>query len=844
MVKLLKSVKVYILFGYITLAMIASITVWVIYSETLELYENQIDWNPVSDRVFIANSILTNLYEAEGLERTFLQSGNPEHYNTYNILIDSISRQIKMLGRIEGNLSQQVQTDSIQKLLDKKRENLNELNQLKNSGSTEKLYDRALSRLAENKDSLSQLFSAYSSARSVKDSVLTKQRKARLFEQLIHVFAPPDETGSVLNEAAVSTVQVDSILNIINPTDSIEQLMTSIIEDIRKESVAFEKRLMQKEQENLENAQIITLQIRQILSKLENEELIYSLSRVELQQEHIREMTNIVLILGASALLIIISFLTLILKDITRSQHYRQNLEKEKAYSESLLKSKEQLMLSITHDLKTPLSSIAGFAQLAARESATRRQSHYLKNIDQSAGYILRLINDLLDFARLETGKLTIENKELNLGSLIEEVVSGFYPQASAKKLKLEYQANYLEERIYLTDPLRINQILSNLISNAIKFTNEGQITVNASIVKSKGKTDWVQLEVMDTGIGISKENTQLIFEEFSRISSSDNKQYEGSGLGLTITKRIVELLNGSITLSSEIGKGSCFTVMLPLTRQKITHEVQVPLPQKPNKKITFNKERVLLIDDDPFLVELHTRILLEANLQVESCSLADDAINAWKKQPFDVLVTDIQMPGMNGIELLSFLRNNYSGPIRSVALTGETNGQNDYAKAQFSAVLHKPVQPDDLLETLFTVLREKNSENSDLIINDVRPEKSIYSIEGIQAFTGGETETTREILISFAHSTVQNIEEFRNHLKQRNYDEIRNLAHKMLPMFRQLEATEIIEPLKVLERTQFANDESDIIIELCNFVLIKVENLMENIIEEYQLPFSGKLIS
>jgi signal transduction histidine kinase/DNA-binding response OmpR family regulator len=843
MVKLLKSVKVYILFGYITLAMIASVTVWVIYSETLELYENQIDMNPVSNRVFIANSILTNLYEAEGLERSYLQTSNPNHYEAYNILMDSISRQINMLGLIESNLPQQIHTDSIQKLLTRKRENLNEINSLKNSGSTEKLYDRALHRLAENKDSLSQLFSAYSSAHTVKDSVLTKHRKSRLYEQLIHVFAPPEETGLVLNETSPHPLQNDNILNTINPTDSIEQLLTSIIEDIRKESAAFEKQLIRKEQENLENAQIISMQIRQILSKLENEELIYSLSRVESQQVHISQMTNIVLILGAAALLVIIFFLILILKDITRSQHYRQNLEKEKAYSESLLKSKEQLMLSITHDLKTPLSSIAGFSQLAARESASSSQTHYLKNIDQSAKYILRLINDLLDFARLETGKLTIENKKLNLATLIEEVVSGFYPQASAKKLNLEYQVNDLAEKEYLTDPVRINQILSNLISNAIKFTNEGQITVIASVFRSKGKTDWIQLEVSDTGIGISKENTQLIFEEFSRISSEDNMQYEGSGLGLTITKRIVELLNGSITLSSELGKGSCFVVMLPLIRYK-AREPQTELPQNPDKKITFNKERVLLVDDDPFLLELTTRILHEANLQVLYCSRSEDAINAWKNQPFDILITDVQMPEMNGIELLSFLREFHSKSIRSIAVTGEVNGQNDYTKAGFSAVLQKPVQPDDLLETVSAVLAKENAETTATNHNGIEYEKSIYSIEGIKAFTGGEPETTREILISFTNSTVQNIEEFRRNLQQNNYDEISNLAHKMLPMFRQLEATEVIGPLKILERYPFPENEPDRINAISNLVLIKIENLMENLIEDYQLPFSGKLIS
>jgi CHASE3 domain sensor protein len=435
MAKLLKSVKLYILFGYFTLILIASVTVWVIYNETLELYDNQIDLNPVSNKIFLANSILTDLYEAENLERSYLQTGSSKYYEDYNILIDSISSHIDILGSIESNPSQLVHTDSIQKLLTKKRENLKELNSIKNSASSEKLYERALLKITQNKDSLDRLFQVYTSLSTNKDSVVSKQKKARFFERLIDVFAPPAEQDSSLNVIHAESIIKDSINNAFNPTDSVEQIMASIIEEIHNESVIYENQLIKKEQENLENAQTITLQIRQILSQLENEEILHSLNKVSTQQEHIRQMTNIVIVLGAAALLVIIGFLILILKDITRSQHYRQTLEKEKAYSESLLKSKEQLMLSVTHDLKSPLNSITGFAHLAARENVPERQSQYLKNIEHSANYILRLIKDLLDFARLETGKLTIENKTLNLKKLVGEVVAGFFPLADEKNL-------------------------------------------------------------------------------------------------------------------------------------------------------------------------------------------------------------------------------------------------------------------------------------------------------------------------------------------------------------------------------------------------------------------------
>jgi signal transduction histidine kinase/CheY-like chemotaxis protein len=849
----LKSVKVYILLGYFTLIIIAAITVWVIYNETVDLYKNQVDINPVSDKIFIANSILTNLYEAEGLERSFLQTGNPKHYEEFNLLIDSISKQIKLLGSIKSIPSQQLHTDSIETLLIKKKENLEELNSIKNSASSERLYERAMHRLTEKRDSLNKLFSVATTMNSSTDSIFTKHRRSRFFERLMHVFTPPEESDSSLQVVINSSVQVDSIFNAFSPTDSVEQFLTSIIEDVRKETIEFENQLLQKEQENLKNNQTITLQIRQILSKLENEELMFSLRKVAVQQGHISKMTNIVIILGAAALLVVLGFLILILKDITRSQHYRQNLEKEKAYSESLLKSKEQLMLSITHDLKSPLNSIAGFTQLAARENSPAKQSHYLKNINQSVNYISRLINDLLDFARLETGNLTIENHPVHLQKLIEEVASGFYPMASGKNLKLELEIKDIEGKIYETDSARIIQILSNLISNALKFTDKGQITAKCSVKRSKGKKDWVQIKITDTGIGIKEENIKLIFEEFSRISSDDNRQYEGTGLGLAITKKIIELLNGSIFIESQYGKGSSFIVVLPLTvlPGKIVED-SAPKPIPSVHKISFNKEKVLLTDDDQFLLELTTLILREANLDVIPFS---NPVNAKKAiinhQEFDLLITDIQMPGMNGFDLFSYFRQNNLIPSKAIAITGSITEEETFKKAGFSGVLRKPFQPEELLEMIASVMEGKftttptNGSGNNINNHHDQPgSQHQYTIEGIKAYTGDDEETFREVLLSFAITTTQNIKLFRSYLQEKNYSEITSLAHKMLPMYRQLKAEEIVETLLMFEREMFNPAMTDEWIKTGSDVINRIERLMEDIIFRYQLPFSGKLIS
>lgn len=847
----MKSVKVYILLSYITLIVIAAITVWVIYNETVDLYKNQVDINPVSDKIFIANSILTNLYEAEGLERSFLQTGNPRHHHEFNMLIDSISSQINLLRSIENNPSQQIHTDSIQNLLHRKKKNLEELKNIKNSISSENLYEKAMLRLNEKRDSLNRLFSG-SVNQSSSDSIIANQRRERFFERLVHVFTPPDERDSAVQNN-IGESQVESIFKSFSPTDSVEQFLTAIIEDVRRENLEFEKQLMIKEQENLQNNQTITLQIRHILSLLENEELMFSLRKVAIQQEHISKMTNIVVVLGGAALLVVLGFLLLILKDITRSQHYRQHLEKEKVYSESLLRSKEQLMLSITHDLKSPINSIAGFTQLAARESSPDRQAHYLKNINQSVNYISRLINDLLDFARLQSGKLTIENHNLNLRKLTEEVISGFYPMAAGKNLKLDIQIKDIDNKSYNTDPARIIQILSNLVSNAIKFTDAGQVSLICSVAKSKGKKEWVQFEVIDTGIGIKEDNIKLIFEEFSRVKSETSRQYEGTGLGLAITKKIVELLQGTISFKSQYGKGSHVTVILPLTRVKaVTVEESVVTPLHSERKITFNRQRVLLADDDQFLLELTTHFMREANLDVMPFSNPVNAKNViTHNQEFDLLVTDVQMPGLNGFELLSHYTQNSLRPVKAIAITGNITEENIFKKAGFSAILYKPFKPEQLIELIDKILKSEQAEfhgpatDTGVKVHQQKmAPKAKFNIDGIKAYTGDDEETFREVLISFAQTTAQNIRLFREYLQDRHYEEASQLAHKMLPMFKQLQSDEIVAILLQFEQKHFPPDPAEEWVNEGTKVVGNIENLMGEIIVKYQLPLSGKVIS
>lgn len=840
MAKHWKSIKLNILAGYFALVLIATATVWIIYSETIKLTDNEVDISPVRDKIFIINSILTNLYDAEGLERSYLLTGNSRHFSKYNELMDSISVQVKILGMDTTNLYQKNHTDSIQNLLGKKRQNLEELIAAKNAGSSEKIYERAMVRLAANQDSIDQLLNIYKTITTSKDSIIVKQTRKKFFERLVNVFSPQEKPDTTLKIVINESLQIDSIMDVFSPADSVAQLLTTVIEEIREESKVFETQLLKKEREILENDQTITLQIRQMLAQLENEELLRSLKKVEQQQSHIQNITTKVIFLGAVALIVVVVFIILILNDITKSQLYRKNLEKEKAYSEALLKSKEQLMMSITHDLKSPLSSIMGFSKLISTAEYNERQKNYLRNIETSAEYILRLINDLLDFARLESGRLKIEKIKFNLAGIMEEVITGFYPLARSKNLWLEVDLKNLPDTDYLSDPVRIKQVLNNLISNAIKFTEKGGVNVNCLVAETKDLKDIIKIEVTDTGIGISDENLENIFEEFSRGSLNGNSKYEGTGLGLAISKKIIELLDGQIQVESKNNEGSRFTIFLPLKRQnsmfkgddKLTERETVQV--KDSTKYSMNGEKVLLIDDDPVLLGMTSEMLNAAGIRVEAFTSHVEALSSLKKEKFKILITDILMPQMNGFELLSFYRqNNHNG--FAIAVTGESHDSQIYIEAGFDSVIKKPFTPNELLSQIYS--RLNSNKNSTPEIENKNAISSVnYNIKGITAFTNGDPDSVKNILISFIQSTNENLKQFNQHLQNENPDELSELAHKMLAMFRQLNAVAVAKQLAVLEENNFKKPDLTFWRETAKTAQINIVNLVQKLKEDFQI--------
>src|SRR5687768_550834 len=244
-------------------------------------------------------------------------------------------------------------------------------------------------------------------------------------------------------------------------------------------------------------------------------------------------------------------------RDITQRKEDAEELVR-------LQKAKEQFLANISHEIRTPINGIAGMADLLSQNSTSEERETYLNAIKHSAENLKLIINDILDLAAIESGKLRFENIAFNLTDLVPSLIGTFAYQAKDKKLKLDYSIESKLNRILLGDPVRLNQVLINLISNAVKFTHSGSIMIQCSVEREQRTTCWVRIEVTDTGIGIATEKLNTIFESFSQGDASVTRRYGGSGLGLTIVKQLVELQKGKITVRSEENSGSTFIVLIP----------------------------------------------------------------------------------------------------------------------------------------------------------------------------------------------------------------------------------------------------------------------------------------
>lgn len=759
-------------------------------------------------RRHITHRIISQLYDAESIGQT-LRTGKLNEYYHYLKAMKEVNASIDTLETILTDTLQQARLDTVRTLLQNKQWNMYAVLEAMRNTPTDQIYQEQLDSLIAQQDSLLSTPHIRRKVITHHNSYTIHHKKKGFFKRLADVFAPGKEDSTQVSNV-IQEEYTDTLDEVYSPIDTISSMITGIQHKV------FQTR--QKETEML-NTRISSLRVigsglsqrvNQLLENIEHDEQEAARTKLMQEEEIRKEAAETMGKIAIAAFVLVLVFSIVIARDITRNNHYRRELEKAKSYAENLLVAREKLMLTITHDIKAPAGSIIGYIDLLIRLVNDRRQQFYLSNMKSSAQHLLALVTSLLDYHRLEAGKMDLHPVAFNPHELLTDIYNSFLPLAEKKQLQLDFKEKLPETLTLEGDPFRIRQIVENLLSNALKFTAAGGITLQAEYHGNQ-----FMFCVSDTGCGMTASEQERIFKEFTRLSSAQGQ--EGFGLGLSITRKLVELLLGRIDIESAPGKGSTFKVSMPLP--SISPK---PAPGSKEPAITLPKIhlRIAIIDDDRIQMHLTEAMLHNAAEEVKGfkvetvcCEQSEELIEQLKNRTFDLVFTDIQMPAMNGFELLHHLRSQdfaqaQSIPVIAITARGDMN-EDDFLQKGFAGMLQKPFNQSELKKVVKNALTHLTVSDN---IPDTLPVQmktyetsphtdQPYNFSPLTAFSEDDPEAAKEILRTFAQETQKNMEKLQAAISNKDMEALCATAHKMLPTFLMIEAQKAIPLLKWLEQ-------------------------------------------
>lgn len=732
-----------------------------------------------------------------------------------------VHREMEALSAADDQ--QNLRTDSLMTLLHEKDRNTLQMLRVLSEANDSLLSASEIEEIISEQDSVITKQRVQHRVITKRDSLMTAPKKKGFFKRLAEVFAPSKQDSAVLVNTSLE-VATDTIIEPASSKDSLQQKIRMATEEKRLQRKKTIRRTSTRYQRM--NTQL-TERMDSLIKGYEAEMTLRARQDAEMQQEVRMRSARTIAGIAIGAVLLSAFFLILIMRDISRSNRYRMELEAANKRAEDLLITREKLMLAITHDFKAPLGSIMGYTELLSRLTEDERQRFYLDNMKSSSEHLLKLVSDLLDFHRLDLNKAEVNRVTFNPSQLFDEIYVSFEPLTAAKGLTLQcHIAPELNGR-YISDPLRLRQIVNNLLSNAVKFTRQGEITLTATYDASK-----LTVTVADTGKGMATEDRERIFQEFTRLSGAQGE--EGFGLGLSIVNKLVILLEGTIDVQSTLGEGSCFTVVLPLyptSNSIVSSEIAKEEEKETSEETVFIPPmkviRVLLIDDDKIQLSLTAAMLKQHGIDAVCCEQLEELIEQLRTSVFDVLLTDIQMPAINGFDLVKLLRASNIPQAKTIPVIAVT-ARSDMDKSAlhehgFAGCLHKPFTVKELL---FTVNEGQLSADEAHITQDMQAVDSL-NFSALTAFSEDDAEAARTIIQTFVEETEKNADRMQQALTDEEVDGIAAMSHKLLPLFSLIGATDAVPLLNWLE-AQRGKNFSEEIKEKTGCVLQEIRKILE----------------
>ena len=692
---------------------------------------------------------------------------------------------------------------TISSLLKEEQRNLKQLSDAMAGRPTQNYLQNKVKNLNTGKDSILVHSKAPQTHEAKKTTVEVLKTRRGFFRRLADAFKKEHaETLSVKQDS--NRAVIDSVTTPVNVAENVANILEQID---KKEKVETQdhKQSINREMEELKMVSAkLALRSAKHLSDVhqrEKDNMQEAIEKAMEARKHLLWQMELLAIVAFFAIVIMIWF---IWRDARKERIYRENLEAANEEIQRIMNQRERLLLTITHDIKAPAASISGFIDLMKAYVSNPQGIECLQNIKNSATHLSHLVASLLDYHQLENGLMKVQPTSFSPAQLVAESVEGMKLRAEEKGLEISFECKMKGMEYFRADAFRIRQILDNLVSNAIKYTDRGSVTIQTQVSEILGKPT-LTLSVKDTGKGMTDEEKQKVFQAFTRLKSAQG--IEGTGLGLSITQELVSLLGGEIILHSTLGKGSTFIVTIPIepapkeeaqemVPSEVKHDFSLDSAQDKEgqnsgshqvtdikKKPEFANHKILILDDDKLQLQLLQEMLRRIvgdTWQVFACNHVMDALTTLHNEQPALMLMDIEMPEMNGMDMIAHINHTH---MTVVAMTAhDTSILEQLLKAGFDDCLFKPFSMEKL---------------SDILGIESQPQPQL---DALLAFAGGDEEAAKEILDTVKQELAAHLTNLKEAIEEESLstDRIGKAAHKLLPIATMMQMG-CLEELKAL---------------------------------------------
>lgn len=798
--------KFLVLLGYLLLLIIMVIGLISVYNTLVDFSEKRIENDELKELIIVGNAV-SKLYEIESHQNLLNANNARRYFEYYDSIKPMVFIQLDSLSSLTNDAFRKNNLDSIKFLINEKNQNLADIAVLLDSiektpgiitdvsySTTPKKTNAEISKYLEEINRENTTPEVLQT-----DTTVVRGTRRRLLDRVRDVFTPTsDSTVVIETQVQKEVVQkdlqliVDTIVNMVRYSERLD------LANQRR----FQLALLSRQAAMTATNNMLTSRIDNLLKRIEQEEFEKSIKLLADKDAALNSSQRIMLIVSSLAILIGIVFGLLLLADFNKSQRYRRELEASNKRISELLASRVKLMLAMSHDIKAPMNSILGFIELMRAGDNREKKGLYLENMKKSGEHVLQLVSALLDYHKLEAGTWVLNEMNFNAHALVNDTASSFQPLAKAKNLKFTLTNKVPRHVKYFGDPYALRQIMSNIISNAVKYTPQGQVSVLADVLE-RDNQPWLNISVKDTGPGISEKDQAIIFQEFRQLKlNEDDIHIEGTGLGLSITKGLMDEMGGSIRLDSVKGKGSEFFLHIPLKPKhgEVNHEATPEI-----KDNLLGKLSVLLVDDDPVQLMMTSEMLHLKKMHVLTETNPAHVEDILRENKFDVVLMDIQMPDMNGFELVELLRNSDIEDVESlpiIALSAQSDmSKNNIRLSGFTDFLNQPFTTNQLYAIIDKHTKKLQVAEPSAEEMETENFPPPAGVEALIEVVKDDKQISIQLLETFVNETKGQLTGLEQAFRDDDVMEIARLSHKMLPLFRMISDQKLVSLLVQAEK-------------------------------------------